>query len=579
MSEKSHFTMEIIENAFNSLANEMFWNTIHTSQSPIFYETFDFATGITDPQANTVSISIGVPLWAGTMRWIAGWPLENYSGTIKPGDVIICNEPYHTGTHKVDIGLVKPIFYDEEIIALTAAKGHVVDIGGMHSGSWGPGSEDIYQEGLYIPPVKYYKEGEPNKDVINLIGSNSRLPSNLKGDLEALAASLTLGGKRIKKLVRKYGVETVKATIDKVLADGRQRAKNQLKKLPKGKFSAKARLQGFNSDEPLKFSAEVEITDEKFRVDLSDNPEQLDESINCPYPSTYSAAAVTFIGITNPHVPSFSQGLLEPLEVIAPEGTIFNPQPPAPVSVYWEVMAYASDLIWKALAPHIPDKLSAGHFVSVCAEIISGIDPRNDQFFILVEPNPGGWGGCAEQDGESCLVAFADGETYVNPAEVLEREYPVLLEKHKLNTEDRTGPGKFRGGFGIRKEYRILTDKARLTAGINRTKYPPWGVEGGKKGTVNYIAVERDGEILYKGGRVANFKLKKGDIVRICSGGGGGWGNPLDRDPEWALNDVNNRLISIEDAKNDYGVVIDPETLTIDEKATRKVRQKRGQNT
>jgi len=212
--------------------------------------------------------------------------------------------------------------------------------------------------------------------------------------------------------------------------------------------------------------------------------------------------------------------------------------------------------LWKALAPHIPDKLSAGHFLSVCAEIIAGIDPRTNEYFVLVEPNPGGWGGATDKDGESSLVSFADGETFANPVEVLEIRYPVVVERCRLNVEDGTGHGKFRGGFGIVKDYRILSEEASFTTAINRANVPPWGVVGGKDGTVNYIVIIRDGKELMRLSRITNFQLKKGDIVSIRSGGGGGWGDPSERDRELVKKDVLNRYITVEDAKKIYGLTL-----------------------
>ena len=553
------FSIEIVKNAFDSIANEMFWLTIRTSKSPIFYETFDFSTAITNSEGDTVAISIGLPLWIGVMKFIAkNMVLESQKeGTeLEPGDIIVCNDPYLTGTHLNDIGMAMPIFQNDKIVAIATAKGHVNDVGGMNPGSWGPEAREILQEGLCIPPVKYYAKGKRNRDVIRIILSNSRIPDYLYGDLEALAASLRLGSRRINDLVEKYGLDTFHGAIDSILEGGARRARARLSELPKGEFYAEDYLDWHpETNEPVKISAKIEITNENFIVDFTGAPAAFPVSLNTTYPATLAAVAVVYMAITDPHTP-FNQGLLEPLKIIVPENTIFNAKRPYPVSVYWETMTYAADLLWKALSPHIPDKLSAGHFLSVCAEIIAGIDPRTSEYVVLVEPNPGGWGGAADKDGESCLVSFADGETFANPVEVLETRYPVVVEKCRLNIEDGTGHGKFRGGFGMIKDYRILSQTASFTTAVNRSVIPPWGVMGGKDGTVNYMVVIRDGKELKRVSRITNFELRKGDILSIRSGGGGGWGRPEERDPELVKKDVLNKYITVEEAKEIYGVAL-----------------------
>jgi len=570
------FVIEMIKNALDSIANEMFWLTIRTAKSPILYETFDFSTGVTTPEGDTVGISIGVPLWVGVMKYVATSMIgeARKNGELLPGDIIISNDPYLTGTHLNDIGLASPIFYRDEMIAIATAKGHIYDVGGMNPGSWSPISNEIYQEGLFIPPIKYYIQGKPNNDVIRMMVSNSRVPDYLRGDLEALSASLRLADRRIKGLAEKYGVEVFKAAMGSAIEDGVKRAKASLKELPKGEFYAEDHLdEGYVSEEPLKLMATVKITDEEFIVDLSKAPKALPAPINNPYPSTLAAVGEVFLAITNPHIP-FNQGLFYPLKVIAPQGSIFNVQKPYPVSVYWETMTYAADLVWKALAPYLPERLSAGHFLSVCSEIIAGVDPRNKEYFVLCEPNPGGWGAGFDKDGESALVSFADGETYSNPVEVLEIRYPILVERYELNIEDGVGHGRFRGGFGIVKDYKLLADEATFTADINRSKFPPWGVQGGLEGTTNYMVIIRAGKEMMRVSRIANFKLNKGDVVSIRSGGGGGWGETFQRDPELVLNDVKDGLITHKQAYDIYKVAIEPKTFEIDWEATERMRAK-----
>lgn len=573
---KDVIAIRIIKNALDNIAKEMFWATVRTAKSSIIYETYDFAPALTNDKGDLISVGLGVPLFLGVGPLIAKAVMEDIEKVgleLSPGDIFIINDPYKVSTHLNDVALAMPVFYKDELVAIATIKGHINDVGGMNPGSWGPNATEIIQEGLLIPTSHFYKDGKLNKEVVRMILHNTRIPDVAYGDLEALAAALRYAHRRINELCDKYGVDAVREAMEDRINDGRTMAKNRLKELPKGEFFAEERIEKYEGmEEDLRITAKIKITDDKFIVDFSDNPPQVKAPINSTLPGTYTAAATAFVAITDPHVP-VNQGYLEFLEVISPEGTLFNALHPAPVSCYWETLLYALDLIWKALAPHIPEKLTAGHFLSVVAETIGVVDPRDGKYKILCEPNPGGWGAGIDKDGESCLVSAGDGETYCHPVEVIEVEYPIRVECMRFNIEDGVGHGKFRGGFGMRKDYRILADEGTFVTSINRIVYPPAGVNGGEDGSCNHMVIIRDGKEIWDGGRIFNFPLRKGDIVSIRSGGGGGWGKPLDRDPQLVLEDYKNGLISVETAKEKYGVIINSADLTVDLEATQKLRE------
>lgn len=577
---KDAVSIRIIKNSLDNIAKEMFWATIKTAKSSIIYETYDFAPALTNDKGDLISIGTGIPVFLGVMPIIAKAVMEDiekHDLGLSPGDIFVINDPYRISTHLNDVALAMPIFYKDELIAIGTIRGHVNDVGGMNPGSWGPDATEIYQEGLVIPTSHFYKDGKLNKEVVRLILHNSRIPDFVYGDLEALAAALRYAYGRVNELCEKYSVELVREAMDDRINDGRIMAKNRLKELKKGEFFAEERIEKYEGmAEDLRITAKVKITDDKFIVDFTDNPPQVKAPINTTFAGIYTAVAVAFTAVTDPHV-ALNQGYLGALEVICPEGTLFNALAPAPVSCYWETTFYAVDLIWKALAPYYPDKFTAGHFLSVVSETLSMIDPRDKKYKILCEPNPGGWGAGISKDGESCLVSVADGETYCHPVEVIERDYPIRVECMKLNTEEGVGPGTYRGGFGMRKDYRLLTDETNLVCSINRINYAPWGVEGGKDGSCNHIVVIRDGKDIWDGGRASDFAIKKGDIVSIRSGGGAGWGDPLNRDPQLVLKDCQNRLLCVETAKESYGVVINSADntadLSVDLEATKKLRE------
>ncbi len=573
-SKPDAFTLNIVQSALISACEEMFTVTARTAKSPIIYDVLDFSTGLTDPEGNVTAQAVAVPVFVGVLDFNVKAVLAKYgTRSLRPGDILILNDPYISGTHLNDVAVVMPIFSQDRLVAFAASKGHWNDIGGISFGSWGPGRTEIYQEGLQIPLLKLYAEGKENSAIIEIIRANSRLPEFCIGDLEAQMAGLRVAARRVNKIIDKYGLDTYFETVRHILRAGEEIAKKQLERLPKGRLRAEDFLdEGGPDGQPLPVHVDVEITDEEFKVDFSGNSPQLRSSLNNTYPGTVAAVRIVYMALIDPHG-TYNQGLVSPLKVVAPAGTIFNAQRPAPVSVYWEVLTYAADLVWKALAPSAPDRLTAGHFLSVVGEIVAGVNDETGEPFALVEPNPGGWGAGPDKDGESALVSFADGETFASSIEVIENRYPILVERYALNTGDGVGHGKYRGGFGIMKDYRLLNSSAEFTTDINRAVVPPWGMEAGQAGTLNYVQISREGASPLRVRKVSAHPLVRNDVVSIRTGGGGGWGDPLERDARLVLEDVRGGLITRENASAIYGVVVGNEKVEVDEPATRALRE------
>lgn len=571
------FTITIVKNALISAAEEMFTVTARTAQSPIIYDTLDFSTAITDESGDVSAQATGIPLFIGIFDYMVKAIIKRYGKEgFTDGDVIIVNDPYMTGTHLNDVGVAAPIFYRDRLVGFTASKGHWLDVGGMSFGSWGPGRTEIYQEGIQIPPSKLYTAGTPNEDIVDIIRSNSRMPNAVIGDMEAQIAGLRVASARVKKIIEKYSFETFQETVRKIMTDGETLAEHRLSKLPHGTFVSNDFLdEGGEGDTPLPIHVKVGISDDEFLVDFSGNSKQLPFSLNTTYPATVAAVRVVYMAMVDPHS-RYNQGMVKPLRIVAPEGTIFNALRPAPVSVYWEALTYAADLVWKALFPVARDSLTAGHFLTVAAEIIAGINDKSNEPFALVEPNAGGWGGgwgaSVDKDGETGLVSFADGETYAASIEVIETRYPIIVDRYCINTMDGVGHGRRRGGFGIIKDYRTLNSKAEFTTDVNRSIAPPWGADGGKDGTGNYMMIIRQGKEDIKVRKISSFVLSKNDVISIRTGAGGGCGNPFERDPELVLKDVKNELIGADTASREYGVVVNTDEWTIDSEATKKLR-------
>ncbi len=569
------FTLEIIKNALVTANEEMFQAWARTAKSPVIYEVLDFAVGIANSEGDLVAEAPGVPGFSGVLDYAVKEVIEKWKNDLKPGDVIVNNVPYKSGTHLNDVTLVAPIFYKDYLIGFTASKGHWTEVGGMAFGSWNPHSTEVYQEGIQLPNVKLYIEGRPNRDVIDIILSNSRLPEYTLGDMESQVAAMRVAAKRVVSLIDKYGLETVLTAMKRIIEEGEKYALLKLRELPRGVYEAEDYIDAAiaATDKDVYVKVKVTITEDSFIADFTGSSKQVPSPINSPYPATVAGVKEVFMAITDPHAHPNS-GLFKPLKVIAPEGSIFNPVKPAPTSTFWEAMAFATDLVWKALAPIGKEKLSAGHFLSIIATIVGGIDDRTKEPFAIVEPQPGGWGASYDRDGTSGLVACGDGETYIASTEVYEKNYPILVERYMLNTENGVGHGKFRGGFGVIREYRIMNSQALVTLQVGRHDHLPWGVEGGLPGPGNKVIIYKKDGSSYEIRRLTAEVLTKGDLISIRTSGGGGWGDPLERDPKLVLEDYKNELITLDIAQNIYGVVINPNTLEIDWEKTKELREK-----
>ncbi|MEM3643989.1 MAG: hydantoinase B/oxoprolinase family protein, partial [Nitrososphaerota archaeon] len=342
MSKRDIFTLEIIKSGLITANEEMFYAFGRTAKSPVIYEVLDYAVGITDSKGELIAQAPGVPGFSGVLDFVAKEVLEKWSGEMRPGDVYILNVPYKSGTHLNDVTLAMPVFYRDELISMILNKGHWSEVGGMHFGSWTSDSTEIYQEGVQFPCIRLYREGKPNKDVIDIILENSRLPLHTLGDMEAQAASMKVAARRIEKLIEKYGIENVKNAMEKIIDDGYKLALLNLKKLPKGVFEAEDYLDDDGlTDEPVYVRVKVTITDEEFLADFTGSG-SVKGSIASPYPATVSGVRETYMAVTDPHV-DLNGGYFKPLKVIAPEGSAFNPVKPAPTSTFWEAMSYSTD--------------------------------------------------------------------------------------------------------------------------------------------------------------------------------------------------------------------------------------------
>lgn len=556
---QKQFTLEIVKDSLLSIGDEMFYTLARTSMSPIIYEVLDFACGLTDRKGQLLTQGNGVAGFIGTLSYMVKNVLEKYGKEqINPGDIFIVNDPYGGGgTHLSDVGLVLPIFYDDKLIGFSANKAHWTEVGGKDPGSFTNDATDIYQEGLQFPCIKLFDRGQINEPLIEMIKSNVRFPDLSIGDMWAQIAALRIGEKRLTELFERYGKEVVQSSINLLLKQGEEMSLKQLKELPKGTYFASNYIDGDGlGNGPFYIQVKVTITDDEFICDFSGSHPQVPGPVNCSYTTLVTDIRTVFLAITNPSQ-DVNDGVFRPLKVIAEKGSIFAAERPAPVSNYWESGSSGADLIWEALAPVLPDRLTAGHFLSVCSVTLSGNHPDTDEPYLIVEPSVGGWGAGFDHDGLSGQFCIGDGETFNIPVEIAENRYGVLVDEYSLNCDGK-GAGQFIGGSGVTRSYRILSEEASATVTFGRHLYEPWGINDGEEGSVNKFYVEKaNGKVDGPFGMYARYPLKKGDVLKLVTGTGGGYGHPFLRPVEKVINDVRNGYFTIEQAKEKFGVILD----------------------
>lgn len=548
------FTMEIIKNSLAAIGDEMFLTQKRASMSPIIYESLDYGVGLTDRQARLIAQGNGIPGFIGTLDAAVASVLAKHRENIQPGDIFVTNDPYGGGgTHLSDVTLVKPIFYEGEILAWTANKAHWTEIGGKDAGSFSADSTEVYQEGLQFPAIKLFEEDKPVQSLFDLIEANVRMPAMTVGDVWAGVAALRVGERRFSALVDRYGKDNVLQAIDRLLDHDAAMVTEKFRELPRGVFEAEDWIDedGLGNG-PFRVAVKVTITDDHFVVDYTGSSPQAPGPINNTACGLISAVRQVFMSILSPGVTA-TEGCFRRIRIICPEGTVCKAARPAPVSSYYEAMITATDVVWKALASSLPDRLPAGQFGSICSTVLSGKHPGTGEDYLLVEPLVGGWGAGRDKDGENGQFCVGNGETRNIPIEITEHRYGVMVDHYGFH-EDVAGAGRHRGGRGVTLTYRLTSEEAYLSTMFARARTPPWPMSGAHPGSCNYAYVLRaDGERSVAFAKVGRLKLRKGDVVYLVTGAGGGWGDPRLRSADDVRDDILDGFISRSQAESVYG--------------------------
>lgn len=561
-------TVEVVRNYLNSAAAEMQRTLIRTAYNTIIYEILDFGISLYDRRMELIADSPGLAMFLGANDYAVRKGVE-YVGedNLDDGDVVIMNYPYWSGTHTLDVFLFAPVYYDGHVIGYATSRAHWLDLGAKDPG-YVLDSTDVHQEGLIFPGTKVFKRGEPDEEILELIRFNSRLPDKVIGDLHAQVAAINTGKRRLAQLYGKYGEDVVEASIDRILDHGEEVARRAVEELPDGSWTAVDYCDGFDrpDDDLIRMQATVTIEGDEFTVDFAGSSDQVDQPLNVTIGMTETVGKLCFKTLTTPHEDS-NAGQYRPLRVEAPEKTLYNAVYPAPTFTLWPALL-AIDVVYKAVAQALPDRVPASSGGDVCDIMLFGQNPETGRMFVEANNEGVGWGASPGRDGPSAVMHMSETRVKNLPVEVLETKAPVLFDRLELR-DDSGGPGEYRGGLGIRRDFRFTHPCGALSI-IQKTKTDGWGLEGGGPGARNAVVL-RPGTDREEWTGMMRGQFEAGDVISNRSGGGGGWGDPMERDPEAVREDVRDGYVSVESAREHYGVVLDDDGQ-VDEEATRDLR-------
>jgi N-methylhydantoinase B len=563
---------EIVRNGVIAVTEEMKTNLMRTAYNIIIYEALDFTTGLFTPDGETISIGIGLPMFIRGMAETVKAKIKHFGAdNIRPGDIYVTNDSYLTGSHLNHVTLTLPIFHKGKLTAFSCCMAHWLDIGGILGGM----STDIYSEGLQIPILKYQDRGVVNQTVVDIIKQNVRLPSRAMGDLRAQVTAVKTGERRFLQLIERYGRDGVLDSIAAIMDHGEAMARARTRTIPDGVYEAESYMDddGIDIGKRVPIRVRVIVKGDEMTVDLSDVSKQVRGFFNSGITTGHACAQVAYKCLTSPRDYPINDGSFRSLKTIVPPGRVISAVRPAPMRWWMTYPMTIVDTIFKALASAIPDRVIAGHHADLLASSFHGINNRTSEFFIgSFGPLGGGWGAKLTEDGVSGTVCINDGDTHNSPNEQAEFKFPIVVERYAL-VPDSGGAGRRRGGLGVERVVRARTNIV-VNNQSERAHCRPWGLDGALEGTGNAVELRINGQWKtdFPNAKVLVAQLKPGDAFKIRSGGGGGYGSPLERPAEQVAEDVRQGYVTVKAAAELYGVVVDPETFALDVAATERLR-------
>jgi len=581
--ETDPFQLEIMRSHLVTTCREMGIAMMRTSYSPIFNEGLDFSCVVFDGSGEMVAQADFCPAMIGAIVHVVEWTIKEVGPeNMEPGDVILHNDPYRNGCHLPEFMVLKPCFVDGEIVAYTANIAHMVDIGGMVPAAFGD-TRNIFQEGIRFPPVKIYRQDREVEDIFKVIISNVRTPDYAYGDLKAMIGSLYLAERRIVELVERYGLPAYTQACEDIKDVSERLARAAIARLPDGEYEFSGAIEddGVVAGEEWEIKVRMVVDGDEVIADYTGSSPQSGGSANQTWGVTASATYAAMFNIYGA-IP-FNHGCYRPISIIAPPGTFVNVEYPGScVGGNSDSSPTTVDVVLGALSAAAgKGTASDGDTHGILS--IGGTDPRSRQPYAHLYFDGFGWGGRFDHDGNDVQVGKTSNCANT-PIEVLETRYPLECVEYGLNLDPvgMPGAGKFRGGFGTRRVLRVLAPEMTLSAHTNRNTVRPWGAEGGAEGGNCQVRLRRAGEEKWQTaiellgmtsiGKFSNVTLYEGDEVLIALPGGGGYGDPRERDPELVRDDVLHRYFSVEQAAEVFAVAIDPADLSLDRAATAALR-------
>ena len=561
---------EIVRNGTIAVTGEMKTNLMRTAYNTIIYEALDFTTGLFTADGRTVSIGLGLPTFIRGMAETVKAKLKHFGDDIRPGDILMTNDSYITGSHLNHVTLSLPIFHDKKLSGFAVCMAHWEDIGGVLGGV----TTDIFSEGLQLPMMKLHREGKPNTDVIDIIRMNCRIEEKAMGDLRAQITAVRTGDKRFGELLARYGRDEVLGAIEDIMDHSEHGARQRTRKIPNGVYEAESFMDddAIEAGKKVPIKVKVTVKDDEMTIDLSDVSRQVRGFYNSAATTGYGCTQVAYKCLTSPTDYPINDGAFRSLHAVVPEGRVISAKRPAPMRQWMTYPMTIIDTVFKAMAPVMKDQVIAGHHADLISCNVNGINPKTGRLFLGgLGPQGGGWGAKRDEDGVSATVCLNDGDTHNAPVEQVETKTPLYIERHAL-VPDSGGAGRRRGGLGIAKHISCRAP-INVNSQIERMHCRPWGLEGGLSGNGNTIRLRRKGDVqALPSAKVFHARLEAGDAALVHSGGGGGFGNPWEREIELVVEDVRQGYVSAGAAEKLYGVKIDAATLKVDDAATKALR-------
>jgi N-methylhydantoinase B len=567
-------TLEVLRNALPAVANEMAADLQRTSYNMMIYEVRDYCTALLDTNGELISQNVGgVSHFVADLGVLVVDGMKRYGRDgFKPGDVVITNHQAVAGQHLNNVVIYMPYFYKGELLMFCMVRAHWIDVGGQSTG-FGAGATvaDPWLEGLQLDQLKIYEEGKLNETLYRVIKDNIRFPESSLGDMKSQMAACRLAARRMDELFDKYGKDTILAAISQIFDETEQKCRNVVVQLPDGIYEAEASIDddGLIRDEEVPIRVKITIKGSDMIIDLSGCSAERKAAINS---RTYAGARVAYKALTGPLDP-VNEGSFRALKVVIPEGNIMMAKFPAPMSGWSAIVPTVVDTIVVALAKAMPDRVPAGHHGLLGGSVVFfGLHPKTKRRFIVQSIEGGGWGGRPFEDGESATVSVCQGDVRNGSIEGIELKCPVLVESRALR-RDSCGAGRYRGGLGLDMKVRNLIEGKWNFERTRRSKCPPWGIAGGTAGEPGGNLLKLPGEKAFKWITGANIPVPLNSLAIVRTGGGGGWGDPLQRDAALVAADAAEGLISRRAARELYGVVLQG-SMSLDESATQRLRDR-----